>query len=61
MFHPKIFSKETTAPASANVLDTTQCLSILRGCLAATRGGSRTTEKAMTLGSMKKTCRYLLK
>jgi hypothetical protein len=51
---------QATAPVSAYVLDKTQALSILRGCLAATRGESRTTEKAMTLGSMKKTCRYSL-
>ena len=44
-----------------NVLDNSQSLSILRGCLAATRGESRTTEKAMTSGSMKMMCRYLLK
>ena len=43
------------------VLDNTQALSILRGCLAATRSESRATEKAMTSGSMKMTCRYLLK
>jgi hypothetical protein len=52
---------KTTVPASANVLDNTSGLSILHGCLAATRGESRTTEKAMTSGSMNKKCRYLLK
>jgi len=43
------------------VLDNTQALSILLGCLAAARGECRTTEKAMTSGSMKMMCRYLLK
>jgi hypothetical protein len=51
----------TCALAFSNVLDNTLGLSILRCCLAATRGESRTTEKAMAPGSMKKTCRYLLK
>jgi hypothetical protein len=51
----------SNVPAPAFVLDNTQVLSILRGCLAATRGESRTTEKAMTSGSMKMMCRYLLK